>query len=41
MNSEAIIKALDKIEDGLLIVDREFIIEYANDAANKIITTGK
>ena len=37
MNSDALVRALDVIEDGLLIVNRDFVIEYANEPAKKLI----
>jgi len=37
MDRDAILRALDVIEDGLLIVDRDFIIEYVNEATKKLL----
>ncbi|RKZ28517.1 hypothetical protein DRQ36_10320 [bacterium] len=37
MEKEAILGALDVIEDGLLIADHEYIIEYANEPAKKLL----
>lgn len=37
MNNDAIIKALDVIEDGLMIIDHDYVIEYANDPAKKLL----
>lgn len=37
MNSDSLVRALDVIEDGLLIVNKDFIIEYANDPAKKLL----
>ncbi|HHS49645.1 MAG TPA: sensor domain-containing diguanylate cyclase [candidate division Zixibacteria bacterium] len=36
---EQIIKALDVIQDGLLIVNHDYVIEYANEPAKKLLRT--
>ena len=35
--NEHIIKALDVIEDGLIIINRDYIIEYANEPSKKLL----
>ena len=37
MPVEPILKALDIIDDGLIIVNRDYIIEYANDPARRLL----
>lgn len=37
MDKDAIIRALDVIEDGLLIIDHDYVIEYANEPAKKLL----
>lgn len=37
MEKSKILEALDSIEDGLLIANRDFVIEYANNSARKLL----
>ncbi len=41
MEKETILKALDVIEDGVLIIDRDFVIVYANKSAKKLLRQDK
>ncbi len=41
MEKDAILRALDVIEDGLLIIDHDYVIEYANDPARKLLRKDK
>lgn len=39
MDNSIIVSALDIIQDGLLIIDKDFVIEYANEPAKKLLRT--